>query len=268
MSTLSQCVLPEPVVKFLESRKAQSKGGKRFLPDPATIRDDTFLTTLPENQLLFPRLFLGTRVFTASPAGTGERALDELTDVSDGQGLVRYIGPELRRNDAVLYGALAGMSRGFQPGIRLQVNAEWLLKVLRVDVAAQAESLRRLAAARVDAQGASFPLVEAFDLTNPRHWWFQLGAAQADFLRRTVITPIPIELVSEVRHGLACWLLLAAAGGRFEVPPKRIALQTMSGYAHSREAFSDALHAARRVLTELDTVEAHALLAQLRKLFR
>jgi hypothetical protein len=268
LNTLSHCVLPEPVVKFLESRKMVARGDKRYVPDPAVTLDDTFLTTLPENQLLFPKVFLGTCLFTATPLALQDRPVDTEITAPGAKTPIRYVGPELRRNDAMLYGALVGMSRGFRPGLPMRVGGEQLFRVLGVDVPQQNECLQRLAQAQVEVSGIRFPLVELVDQSNPRHWWFCLGTAQAEFLRRTVITAVPMDDVSDVRQALAFWLLLASAGGRLSVPAKRTALRETCGYAASRDAFSDALHAARRALEAHDTDHARRALACIRGLFR
>lgn len=223
--------------------------------------DTKFIPQHGSGQLISPRAFFVSPLFRVSSRSTARSDSVTLEMKSERQGLVlKYIGPELRQSDGLVFMALLNLTRDAQAGCTVHFSAEEMCRAVfqRYDGKSRVllkDHIVRLQRGLVQFADVSVQLCQRFHFPSRGQWSVALDADIVTLFKTSMNVWVDFQRRRVVPEGLSSWLYGFIESQSRLIPMPLPTLQGLCGSDAEPESFARMLRRSLNDLVELQVID-------------
>lgn len=225
------------------------------------LLQDGFIPQHGPQQLISPRAFFVSPLFRVCSKRL-ERSRDMSLELkgSLGQVLFRYVGPELRQSDGLVFMALLNLTRDARVGETVQFQAEDLCRTVfkRYDGPARTQlkdHIKRLQRGLIEFERASVQLCMRFDFPARGPWSVALDRDIVRLFKQSPQVWLDLPKRQELPEGLTSWLYSFVESQTKLIPTSVDTLKQLCGSDASEESFPRTLRIALKELVRHNVID-------------
>lgn len=267
--------------RFMEAQRAQAFKETRGLGDGANrnalykeiqwyaaeakcLEDRLETHFLPQHgpeQFLSPRAFFVSPLFgVRSRAQLRKKHVELELPTSNGKSVIRYMGPELRQSDGLVFLTLVHMLRDVQVGTAVTLQPKEVCMALfgRYDGNSRhqlREHIQRLQQGLLVFETFSVQMCLRFDFPKTGHWTVALDKKIIEIFRLSPATWIALRGRLALPDGLATWLYAYVYAQTRLIPMQLTTLCKLCGSDAGEKAFGNRLRAAMKLLATQGVID-------------
>jgi hypothetical protein len=213
-----------------------------------------FLPQHGPEQFLSPRAFFVSPLFRVrSKTLLREKHVELELPAPHGKATIRYVGPELRQSDGLVFLALVHMLRDVQVGTAVSLQPEAVCRALfgRYDGNSRRqlrEHIQRLQQGLLIFETFSVQMCLRFDYPKTGRWTMALDKHITELFRLSPPTWFALRDRLALPDGLATWLYAYVASQTRLIPMKLATLSELCGSDAGEKAFSNRFREAMKLL--------------------
>jgi len=220
-----------------------------------------FLPQHSPRQLISPRAFFVSPLFRVCSKRL-QRARETVLAFEDsrGQVLFRYIGPELRQSDGLVFMSLLNLVRDVRAGESVPFSAEDLCMAVfgRYDGPARTQlrdHIKRLQRGLVEFESASVQLCLRFDYPSRGMWSVALDQDIVRLFQPSSHVWLNLQTRRRLPEGLSTWLYAFVESQTRLIPTRVQTLREVCGSDASDESFTRMLRTALKELADAGIID-------------
>lgn len=226
-----------------------------------TVLQTQFLPQHAPNQLISPRAFFVSPLFSVRSKAVERARFTEFSITANGTAALGYAGPELRQSDGLVFMALLNMARDVQVGMAVSFSVEDFCRAVfgRYDGPARKrlrEHVQRLQQALLKFDTFSVQLCQRFDYPKSGPWTVALDRQIVELFRQVPQVWLDLEPRLTLPEGIATWLYAFVESQSSLIPTKVDLLRTLCGSDATPRAFENKLRDALAHLTSHKVIDA------------
>ena len=222
---------------------------------------DRFVPQHGPEQFLSPRAFFVSPLFRVrSKTQPREKHVDLELPATHGKAVIRYVGPELRQSDGLVFLALVHMLRDVQVGTAVSLQPEAVCTALfgRYDGNSRRqlrEHIQRLQQGLLIFETFSVQMCLRFDYPKTGRWTVALDRHITELFRLSPAAWFALRDRLALPDGLATWLYTFVSSQTRLIPMKLSTLSQLCGSDAGEKAFSNRMREAMKHLATCGVVD-------------
>jgi hypothetical protein len=241
---------------LLEEQRIEEELETKFIPQHGA------------GQLISPRAFFVSPLFRVSSRSAARSDSVTIEMKSERQGMVlKYLGPELRQSDGLVFMALLNLTRDAQAGCTVHFSAEELCRAVfqRYDGKSRVllrDHIVRLQRGLVQFADVSVQLCQRFHFPSRGQWSVALDADIVALFKTSMNVWVDFQRRRAVPEGLSSWLYSFIESQSRLIPMPLPTLQQLCGSDAEPESFARMLRRSLNDLVELQVIDEGWSIAQ------
>ena len=212
-------------------------------------------------QLISPRAFFVSPLFrVCSKRLTREDSVAVELKSTTGQVLFRYVGPELRQSDGLVFMALLNLVRDVRAGQSVSFHAEDICKLVfgRYDGPTRSrlrDHIKRLQRGLMEFEHFSVQLAQRFEYPSTGPWNVALDKDIVQVFQRSPQVWLDLQRRQALPEGLTTWLYSFVESQTKLIPMSISTLKQLCGSDATEESFPRTLRLALKELNEHGVID-------------
>jgi hypothetical protein len=223
--------------------------------------DSDFMKQHGRYQLISPRSFFTSKLFHVKSRATPREECVRFSLSADPSAYPRFVGPELRQGDGLVFMALLNLCRDCRLGKQVCFDASAMAKTLWEEYNGKQRerlklSVQRLQRSTIEFADVTVQLVQRFEHPRRGDWRVALDREIVELFGREKHTWLDLPVRLQLREGLTTWLYGYICSQRSLIPTALDALRERCGSDAQGKAFREMLLHALNTLANISIIDS------------